>query len=304
MLTLVTDLKEIHELALGIPLPESYYVGVDPSLKELPHNVLLFHRRREALGQAVNYHHRFVLMACLREQAGVILDGELLQVSPGQGVVIFPFQSHYFTRFADLNNASWLVTTFEFEDRQSLSPLKNTPFTYEERDSKRLGNLTKAYLAWTEGDHERGREVPIELLLLLSGLLQRQQRYVQRAGGHSLAELPNHEMLQRLSNFVYENLHRHIGIDEMASLASLSPSRLRARFKESLGVSIGRFIRRTRIHRACGLLHSTDQTVSEIAEACGFDSVFSFSRAFKQVVGRSPRAFREHVRGGPSNDGA
>ncbi len=80
--------------------------------------------------------------------------------------------------------------------------------------------------------------------------------------------------------------------DDLAHCVHLSSSRLRARFKHTLGIGLGEFIRNTRIHRACSLLNSTDLSVSQIADQCRFNSVYAFSRTFRNIVGTPPTLFR------------
>lgn len=46
-----------------------------------------------------------------------------------------------------------------------------------------------------------------------------------------------------------------------------------------------------KIQQACKHLGSSSLHVSEIAVRCGFESLFSFSRAFKAITGMSPRQY-------------
>jgi transcriptional regulator GlxA family with amidase domain len=73
----------------------------------------------------------------------------------------------------------------------------------------------------------------------------------------------------------------------------MSPSNLRARFRTSCGVSLGKHMRELRLERARGLLTMSTIRVSEIAEQCGFTSLFSFSRAFRTRYGHPPLACRK-----------
>jgi len=57
-------------------------------------------------------------------------------------------------------------------------------------------------------------------------------------------------------------------------------------------MSLGRYMKRVQIHRARNLLVEGRLTVGEVGAACGFASVFAFSRAFRRAVGVSPRAYR------------
>lgn len=294
----VTVHNALEKLARQLPEPQNLFAGVDSILNSLPENVLQFHRRndRYMLADKPAYHHRFVLITCIHEPGCIILDGEIFRLEPGQGLLIFPYQSHHYTRFNYPKRISWLFTTFEYPKPDDLEPLYNTPFTFEESDINRLTQITSAYLQYRKQKKTTGNEIPLELAILLGGLLQRQHRYIKRAGGKLTPDAPDMHFLRPLSLFIHKNLNHQISIREIAGCVHLSPSRLRARFKQAIGLSLGEFIRRTRIHKACGLLHSTDLNTTQIAEECGFNSVFSFSRTFRNVVGKAPTMFRDEMR--------
>lgn len=289
--------KALATFVRQLPEPKDLFLGVESILKAVPENVLQFHRHsdRYMLTNKPFFHHRFVMIACLQESGCIILDGEMFRLEPGHGLLIFPYQSHYFTRLEHPAKISWLFTTFEYSIPGELDSLRNTPFTYEERDIHRLQQTTEQYLQWIKKS-DTGTETPQELAILLCGLLQRQHRYIKKAGGKLMPDAPDMQFLQPLSLFIHHNLNRQISIKEFAECVHLSPSRLRARFKQALGISLGEFVRRTRIHKACGLLHSTDLNTTQVAEECGFNSVYSFSRTFSSIVGKAPTKYRNEKR--------
>ena len=51
-----------------------------------------------------------------------------------------------------------------------------------------------------------------------------------------------------------------------------------------------------RIEKAKKLLLTSDMTVCEIADACGFGSVYYFSSAFKKKTGLAALAYRKEMR--------
>lgn len=52
------------------------------------------------------------------------------------------------------------------------------------------------------------------------------------------------------------------------------------------------WLKEVRIGHACRLLSQTDQPVLEIAIDSGFGNLSNFNRAFRQLSGRPPRAWR------------
>jgi len=87
-----------------------------------------------------------------------------------------------------------------------------------------------------------------------------------------------------------------MGAKEIARSLAMSVSHVRARFRASCGVSLGRHLRRLRLEKACGLLRLSQSRVFEVAEECGFASIYSFSRAFRVAYGVSPLAYRHGQR--------
>ena len=65
------------------------------------------------------------------------------------------------------------------------------------------------------------------------------------------------------------------------------------KFKEKYGISPSEYVAELRISKAKELLLNEDINISEIAQECGFSSLYSFSRAFKENVGISPIKFRK-----------
>lgn len=84
-----------------------------------------------------------------------------------------------------------------------------------------------------------------------------------------------------------------LDVPALARVAFMSPAHFSRTFRATFGESPHRYLQRRRIERACALLRDTTRTVTEIADAVGFDSLGTFSRTFSAVVGRSPTAYRE-----------
>ena len=78
---------------------------------------------------------------------------------------------------------------------------------------------------------------------------------------------------------------------EVAGRAGVSYETLRKRFVKHMGVSPGRYHIQCLMEHACRLLLA-GRGNREIADTLGFCDEFHFSRRFKQIVGCSPRDFR------------
>jgi AraC-like DNA-binding protein len=106
----------------------------------------------------------------------------------------------------------------------------------------------------------------------------------------SLSDLPR---LVTVFQHIEDNLHDpDLSVITMARQAFLSEVQFRKIFRRTTGDSPLRFVRRRRVERACAMLHASTDSVSNIAEACGFSDAPFFHRVFKACTGVTPREYR------------
>ena len=96
-----------------------------------------------------------------------------------------------------------------------------------------------------------------------------------------------------LLDYIEHNLSECITLDSLAQQAHFDKSYLIARFKESMGASPMRYVSHLRIERAKVLLATTDDSITQIAQAVGFSSIHYFSRFFKEKEGVAPIEYRQ-----------
>ncbi len=93
-------------------------------------------------------------------------------------------------------------------------------------------------------------------------------------------------------DFMRTNLHRDISRDETARHAGISPSHFSRLLKERTGRSFTELLRQCRVDLACDLLRTTEKSLAEIADACGFCDQSHFTHIFQDVKGVTPKLFR------------
>ncbi|HTR47866.1 MAG TPA: AraC family transcriptional regulator [Verrucomicrobiae bacterium] len=82
-------------------------------------------------------------------------------------------------------------------------------------------------------------------------------------------------------------------LDELARIAHFSPFHFHRIYRAMVGESVIETARRLRLARAALLLATTDSPVTEVAMDSGYESVQTFSRAFRNLTNVSPREFRD-----------
>jgi AraC-like DNA-binding protein len=105
------------------------------------------------------------------------------------------------------------------------------------------------------------------------------------------------ELLRRLERgvaMIHGNLARPLIVSEIARTACLSPFHFHRLFAAAYGETPHRYITRLRLERASALLRGSEGGVADVALACGFESVGSFTTLFTRRFGAPPGRFRRN----------
>ncbi|MEY5027623.1 MAG: hypothetical protein RLZZ244_3151 [Verrucomicrobiota bacterium] len=108
-----------------------------------------------------------------------------------------------------------------------------------------------------------------------------------------LQQTTQDERIERVTNFIRENLHTPLSVETLARVASLSPSRLAHLFRERISLTPMQYIELRRIERARQLLLTTNLQIKDVAASTGFSSPEHFSVRFRKATSQSPLAFRQ-----------
>jgi two-component system, response regulator YesN len=85
-------------------------------------------------------------------------------------------------------------------------------------------------------------------------------------------------------------------IPHLATLVSLSGSRLRHLFKTQVGMGLKSFLTDRRMNRAAFFLQTTQMTIKEISYLSGYSQSPNFDRAFQKKFRCSPTCYRNQQR--------
>ncbi len=92
--------------------------------------------------------------------------------------------------------------------------------------------------------------------------------------------------------FLNDNYTDKLTLNIIASKVGVSRYYLSRTFSAKMGCSIPDYINKLRISNAIELIKHTDETISEIAYKCGFESMPTFFRSFRKNGLPSPNSFR------------
>ncbi|MGA5131994.1 helix-turn-helix domain-containing protein [Streptomyces olivoreticuli] len=108
------------------------------------------------------------------------------------------------------------------------------------------------------------------------------------------AEETNRRML-RARDAMDRAYAQPLDVAALARIAHVSEAHFARTFRATFGETPHRYLQRRRVERAMFLLRETERSVTDICFQVGFGSPGTFSRTFRDIVGRSPRTYRKEA---------
>ena len=94
-------------------------------------------------------------------------------------------------------------------------------------------------------------------------------------------------------HFIRENYSENLSLKAILELTNYSKSHFIRLFKESTGMYVSEYINKYRIEKACLDLIYTNNNITEIATASGFNNIQYFSRKFKEYMKCTPKQYQK-----------
>src|SRR5438132_1068631 len=101
--------------------------------------------------------------------------------------------------------------------------------------------------------------------------------------------------MARARQFIEDHQAEPLSLGRIAHVANISRHYFCKMFKKATAINFIDHLARVRVEKSKTLLLNPNSRISEVAFACGFQSMTNFNRAFKRIVRRSPTQFRESL---------
>lgn len=102
-------------------------------------------------------------------------------------------------------------------------------------------------------------------------------------------------VMRKVRDRIDREYAKPLDVEALARGVHLSAGHLSRRFRETYGESPYSYLMTRRIERAMALLRRGDLSVTEVCFAVGCSSLGTFSTRFSELVGVSPRVYRERA---------
>ncbi len=100
-------------------------------------------------------------------------------------------------------------------------------------------------------------------------------------------------MVEEAKAFIIRHLSEKLTLQDIASSVHFNPIYFHRMFKRETGMTPLDYLTEQRIEKAKNDLRTTDSSISQIANDCGFSSLAYFGSVFKKQTGYTPLMFRK-----------
>lgn len=126
-----------------------------------------------------------------------------------------------------------------------------------------------------------------ELVFLLHSHLPSAQR------SPSLKSLRDGERIKTMLSCIHAHFGSPLTTRDIAASALVSESECLRCFRTTIGTTPIQYLKQYRIQQAAQSLLNTNSKISQVAEACGFQDMSYFTRAFREQMGCAPSEYRK-----------
>jgi AraC family transcriptional regulator len=135
------------------------------------------------------------------------------------------------------------------------------------------------------------REAAKASLVTASSILQWEIERSSGANGTRPGALAGWQ-IARVRAFIEENLHSNIETRDLSAVVQRSPAHFSRSFKQAFGEPPHAYVIERRLERACDLMVTTSESLSEIALSVGLSDQAHLCRLFRRAFGQSPSTWR------------
>jgi len=229
----------------------------------------------------------YQLVAIYEGEAHITVDDRVNHLPPHHVALMRPGH-HEFFHFAEATTThhTWCAIHPSLVEAPLADALVRAPFCLP--ITSRLHSLIELGLSFAPSELPAANDLLSQLALcaLFAYAFESDQTAVQ---------MLTPAVVIQAQRFIESNLASSISLDDIARAVHVSPAYLIKCFRQHLHTTPMRYLWDMRTRRGAQLLVQSGLSVGEIAEQCGFQSQFHFSRAIKRRYGLSPRMLRRRA---------
>lgn len=224
----------------------------------------------------LHFHKSFEVLFVERGEQILSIGGVDFTVCGGEAALILPGQLHSYR--TEREAESWIcIFSADF-----LPDLEK--YTQRKQKHHPVFSATGFSLA-------RFQEVQQDSFAIKAQLYDIAARYVAGAVFNGFGH-PGEPLLYELVQYVNVHFTESLTLGALARRFGYNYRYLSGVINRAFGVSFSKVLRQYRVDLACRLLRESELSVTEMAGRCGFETLRSFNRSFKEETGLTPTEYR------------
>lgn len=229
----------------------------------------------------MHLHSNFELIVVTEGEMQVAVDNKIYTLKQEEALLVFPNQAH---ELKTIEHSCHFLCIFSSKLVSAFSTLyssmvpENNLFKPDFAYIEKLASLTSSdSIMSVKG-----------ILYSICGMFDETACYVKDSRR-------NNELLSEIFNFVENNYSSKCSLEDLSESTTYNYVYLSKYFKRMTGISFTDYVNRFRISEACYLLLNSSDSILSIAYDCGFDSLRSFNRNFKNIIGKTPSEYKSRI---------
>ena len=209
-------------------------------------------------------------------------------------------QSRWEFLFLDVD--SFINDMYEGNQRQAkklLARIKSKAHFFHEREQTKIASLILELIELhrfkPELYTETTKGLVWALLIKVAALVPQQDPLPENQPSMPFKNSENsaNSTISQALDYVNSHFKERIQIAELAAACHLSETHFRRTFTQTMHMTPLEYVNLVRIEAACKLLRTTSEPIQDIAMQCGFLTLASFNRNFKEYMETTPHAWRK-----------
>ncbi|MEQ9886733.1 AraC family transcriptional regulator [Pectobacterium zantedeschiae] len=247
--------------------------------------------KKHSYGPAVRQHYLFHYVITGK---GVLhTEFGAFPVLAGEGFLIYP---HDITTYCADDREPWHYMWIEIDGLQAARLFDECHLSrafpiYRPRTYRKDAEAGRRLQALVEHNQEQWATVLGLSYLFFAALIEHAQTDIT----HKEDDKTQH--LKRAVKYIESRYHNTLTIEQLAQYCNLNRSYLSRLFKHEYGMSPKTYLLHFRMKIAASLLDSGTLAIKVVAVSVGYENQMHFSKAFRQVYGMSPLAWRHRSAG-------
>ncbi len=232
-------------------------------------------------------HYHIELAFLLEGETVAVVDSQKYCVREGDVLLAFPNQIHRFESFAREKYVLLLVSP-------EIIPELLGQFTEALPASNVISGAAKDpelqslvyQISDTYHQNEPFKEALLRgyLLVFFCKLLQKMELLDTKRG--------DHQVLDSILNYCTLHFDKNLSLEMLERELHVSKYYISHVMNQKLHIGFNDYVNSLRVSSACKLLVKSDQNVTQISEAVGFNTLRTFNRAFLKQMGMTPSEYR------------